>query len=120
MMTPAYSGAEPPDPPAMSPGPAPATETLYPLPKIVPGVVLPQWVRCGRAGCRCARGRPHGPYAYRFWREGGRLRKAYVRPVDLAAVRASCEARRRLRRELGAGWAAWRQLRDLLREVEPR
>jgi hypothetical protein len=87
---------------------------------MLPGVVLPQWVRCGRPRCRCARGQLHGPYAYRFWREGGRLRKAYVRPAHLAAVRAGCEARRRLRRDLGAGWAAWRQLRDLLREVEQR
>jgi hypothetical protein len=116
----AYPGGEPPPPPVMSPGPALAAESSNPLPKILPGVVRPQWVRCGRPGCRCARGQPHGPYFYRLWREGGRLRKAYVRPADLAAVRAGCEARRQLRRELGAGWAAWRQLRDLLREVEQR
>jgi transcriptional regulator with XRE-family HTH domain len=26
----------------------------------------------------------HGPYHYRFWREGGRLRKQYVKPAELA------------------------------------
>jgi hypothetical protein len=120
-MTPsAYTVGEPPVPPALRPGPAPTAESPDPLPKILPGVVRPQWVRCGRPGCRCARGQLHGPYFCRLWREGGRLRKAYVRPADLAAVRASCEARRRLRRELGAGWAAWRQLRELVREVEQR
>lgn len=31
-------------------------------------------VKCGKdcAGC------PHGPYLYKYWREDGRLRKAYV------------------------------------------
>lgn len=31
-------------------------------------------VKCGKdcAGC------PHGPYLYKYWREGKRLRKAYV------------------------------------------
>jgi hypothetical protein len=28
---------------------------------------------------------------YRFWREGGRLRKAYVRKADVESVRASCD-----------------------------
>jgi hypothetical protein len=96
------------------------TESPGPLPKTLPGVVRPQWVRCGRPGCRCARGWPHGPYHYRFWRESGRLRKAYVRPAELEQVRAACEARRESRRQLRAGWQQWRQLRDLLREVERR
>src|SRR5262245_47492898 len=87
------------------------TKSDDPLPKMLPGVVLYQWVRCGRPGCRCARGRPHGPYHYRFWREGGRLRKAYVRRADVAAVRARCEARRQARRELLAAWETLRQLR---------
>ena len=53
------------------------------LPKTLPGVVCQQWVRCGRPGCRCARGQLHGPYAYHFARENGRLRKRYVGPADL-------------------------------------
>lgn len=32
-------------------------------------------VKCGKKGCtRC----PHGPYVYKYWREGGRLRKKYA------------------------------------------
>ena len=97
MTTAAHPGAQRPGPalPSLPPeaaGPAPPTEIPDPLPKTLPGVVRPQWVRCGRPGCRCARGRPHGPYFYRFWREGGRLRKAYVRPADLAA-RYHCRRR---------------------------
>jgi len=44
--------------------------------------------------CHCAHGTQHGPYYYRLWREGSKVRKAYVRPADLAAVRAACDARR--------------------------
>ena len=59
------------------------------LPKTLAGIVCQQWVRCGRTRCRCGRGELHGPYHYRFWREGGRLRKAYVRPAELEQVRGS-------------------------------
>jgi hypothetical protein len=90
-----------------------------PLPKApLPGVVRPQRTRCGSRGCRCARGELHGPYYYRFWREGSRLRKAYVRPEHLEEVRARCEARRQARRELKAFWETWRQLLAAVRELE--
>jgi hypothetical protein len=96
------------------------TETESPelLPKTLPGVVCPQWVQCGRPGCRCSHGRLHGPYFYRFWREGGRLRKEYVKRSEVEEVRARCQARRQLRRELQAGWRDWRQLAAFLKEVE--
>lgn len=90
------------------------------LPKTLPGVVRPQWVRCGRPNCRCASGRLHGPYHYRFWRERGRLRKEYVPLSRLDGVRAACEARRQQRRELAACLEEWRQLLALVREAERR
>jgi hypothetical protein len=93
-------------------------KTAKTLPKTLPGVVRPQWVRCGRPSCRCARGQLHGPYAYRFWREGGRLRKAYVRPEELEQVRAACQARRQALRDLRAAWEAWRGLVAAVRGAE--
>jgi hypothetical protein len=60
----------------------------------------------------------HGPYYYRFWRDGGRLRKAYVRPHELEEVRAQCEARRQAYRDLQAAWDNWRGLRAAVREME--
>jgi len=37
-------------------------------------------VRCGKPSCWCSEGGlGHGPYAYKYWKEGGRLRKEYVR-----------------------------------------
>ena len=91
-------------------------KTSEPLPKTLPGVVCAQRVRCGKPNCRCARGPGHLAY-YRFWREGGRLRKCHVRKAELAAVRAACEARRQERRELAEAWEQWRQLVAVVREI---
>ena len=97
----------------MSQGKNKSSETL---PKTLPGVVCGQRVRCGKPTCRCAGGPGHLAY-YRFWREGGRLRKCYVRRADLASVRAACEARRRERRELADAWREWRRMVAIVREV---
>ncbi len=98
----------------------PKREARKTLPKT--GSVCMQWVRCGRPNCRCARGELHGPYYYRFWREDGRLRKAYIKQADLAAVRAACEAERQFLRAgrlaHALGQQDWRRLIALLREVE--
>ena len=59
--------------------------------------LLPTSVRCGKPNCRCTRGDPHGPYWVLRWREGATHRRRYVRPADLAAVRAEVERRRRQR-----------------------
>ena len=64
------------------------------------GEVCPQLIRCGKAGCRCQYGRPHGPYHYRIWREGPRVRKVYVKATELEGVRASCALHRSLSRSL--------------------
>ena len=37
-----------------------------------------EYVKCGKKGCRTPAGEGHGPYTYKYWKEGGRLRKAYV------------------------------------------
>ena len=63
----------------------------------LPGCVIAQYRRCGRVNCRCATGRPHGPYFFHYWREGGRARKRYVARLDAPRVAALC-ARRRARR----------------------
>ncbi len=74
------------------------TKSEKTLPKMLPGVVCVQWKRCGRLSCKCTQGALHGPYYYRFWRDRGRLRKAYVRRSDVDAVRAACAAERQSKR----------------------
>jgi hypothetical protein len=93
-----------------------------PLPKILAGVVLEQWKRCGRGNCRCASGALHGPYFYRFWRQDGHLRKAYVPREEVEAVRSRCRARqeeeREERRTEREAMEYLRGVRRFLREVE--
>ena len=59
------------------------------------GYLTSQYVRCGKPGCRCRRGRPHGPYHYlRFRRlEAGRWRqrKRYVPAGDVEAGRPTSD-----------------------------
>ena len=35
-------------------------------------------VRCGKKGCKCADGAPHGPYWYAYWSEAGKTKSRYV------------------------------------------
>ena len=60
--------------------------------QVMAGTLTEQGRRCGRPGCRCERGQPHGPYAYFTPRPAGRGRARYV-PAALAGV-----VRRYLRR----------------------
>jgi len=89
----------------------------------VEGTVHVQRRLCGRPTCRCRRAHPHVGH-YLFWREGGRLRKRYVKASQVAAVRAACDERR-LRERVGravvqSAREKWRALRALVREVERR
>ncbi|MCW2935692.1 MAG: hypothetical protein JWM19_6654 [Actinomycetia bacterium] len=56
---------------------------------VLAGSLAEQSRRCGRPGCRCADGEPHGPYAYFTPRPGGRGRARYV-PAALAGAVRRC------------------------------
>lgn len=60
------------------------------------GSLVEQRRRCGKEGCRCARGELHGPYAYLS--VVGRM--VYVPAVLADAVRAHLEISRRLQTAL--------------------
>jgi len=67
-------------------------ERLGSVEEVLAGSLAEQTRRCGKAGCRCAGGEPHGPYAYFTARPQGRSRARYV-PTGMAEV-----VRRYLRR----------------------
>ena len=102
---------------AASPSATEIAETCHKIPAL-----LPLWTRCGKRTCRCTRGHLHGPYWVLRWREGATHRRRYVRPTDLAAVRAVIEQRRReramLRLAFAADLAKLRGLDDLRRALE--
>ncbi len=62
-----------------------AAARLGDVQQVLAGSLTEQSRRCGRAGCRCAEGAPHGPYAYFTPRLHGRGRARYV-PAALAGV----------------------------------
>jgi hypothetical protein len=59
---------------------------------LLAGSVTEQTRRCGREGCRCADGRPHGPYTYFVAKTSGRSRLRYV-PAGLVATVTAWVAR---------------------------
>ena len=62
-----------------------AAARLGDVEQLLAGTLAGQSRRCGRPGCRCADGEPHGPYSYFTPRPGGRGRARYV-PAALAGV----------------------------------
>lgn len=56
--------------------------------QVLSGSLVEQTRRCGKPGCRCAEGDPHGPYAYFAPKPAGRGRSRYVPASLVAAVRA--------------------------------
>lgn len=65
-----------------------------PLPNLdcLPGAVCVQFVTRGD--------KRWGPYFYRFWREGGKLRKVYVRRSEVMEVLRCCEMARQRRQSV--------------------
>jgi hypothetical protein len=63
------------------------------------GGLYRQAVRCGKARCRCASGDLHTGYFYFIYRLNGKLRKTYVRKLDVAAIQRFIQQSRRNRRE---------------------
>ena len=62
-----------------------AAARLGDVEQVLAGSLTEQTRRCGRPGCRCAGGEPHGPYAYFTPRPQGRGRARYV-PAEVAEV----------------------------------
>ena len=91
------------------------------LPKTgsAPGTLRAEFRRCGKPSCRCARGELHGPYWRRSWRELGRRRRRYVKPADVERVQAGLAAWRRLHPPARSTRELLRELRRLLRTIEP-
>jgi hypothetical protein len=66
-----------------------AAARLGDVEQVLAGTLAEQSRRCGRPGCRCADGEPHGPYAYFTPRPAGRGRARYV-PAALAGAVRHC------------------------------
>ena len=74
------------------------------LPKMIPGSVHQQFVKCGKSQCKCAKGELHGPYFYHFLRINGKRKKRYIPPTLVKEMQADCklfrEDQRQFREEI--------------------
>lgn len=97
------------------------TESRDLLPKMLPGTVCAQMIRCGKPNCRCSQGELHGAYYYHFVRVGGRLTKRYLKANEVKTIRVACEARREAekarRNQSRQTQIRLRELSALLREI---
>ena len=62
-----------------------AAARLGDVEQVLAGALTEQARRCGKPGCRCERGEPHGPYAFFAPKTAARGRLRYV-PASLAGV----------------------------------
>lgn len=75
--------------------------SLPDLEGLISGSVVNQGRRCGKEGCRCARGELHGPYTYVVLpRVGGRTPTVYVPAAAAEAVRRGAATSRQVRAAL--------------------
>ena len=94
------------------------TENLLPKIAAQGGTVHRQFVRCGKASFKCARGELHGPYYYYFVRARGQLKKRYLKPQHLEQVRSACLKRREEERAQRAKTRqVWQSLRGIIAQL---
>jgi hypothetical protein len=91
------------------------------LPKMLPGSVHKQYVRCGKLTCKCARGELHGAYYYHFVRVGRRLTKRYLKAQEVEQMRVACSAwragRKARRAQSCETWQLIREMKARLHDV---
>ena len=91
-------------------------QALARLLPMVSGSLVEQYVTCGKAGCRCARGQKHGPLYYLYWKEQGKSRSLYVPRDKVAELRRQIQNYRRFQKKLTA--LLLHQLRDWQRTLQ--
>ena len=89
---------------------------------ILPGSIHATYARCGKLGCKCARGEPHGPYYHRYYRIGDRIQKEYIPLAQLEDVRSACARHRDLQSEIRANNQRYNELmsqfKTMLKELD--
>jgi hypothetical protein len=68
---------------------------LWNLNMVLAGSLVEQSRRCGKAGCRCVAGDPHGPYTYLSVNVAGRARLRLCQRIWSVWWRGGCRPRRR-------------------------
>ena len=91
-------------------------QAIFQLLPILAGSLVKQYVNCGKPGCRCQRGKKHGPLFYLYWKEQGRSRSLYVPREKVMEIRRQIQNYRHLQKELAK--RVRRQLRTWQRNLQ--
>jgi hypothetical protein len=99
------------------------TKSVKMLPKMAAeienGAVYSQRIRCGKAGCKCARGETHTAY-YFFTRRNGKLIKIYIRKAELSSflliVNKAKAEKAKDQRVTNADLDLLKEMREILRD----
>ena len=61
--------------------------------------ICQQFKKCGKLTCKCNSGALHGPYFFYFYRDGGKLKKSYIRKAETSDRWESYSRAREIRRK---------------------
>lgn len=68
-----------------------AEERLLRSAALLKGSFFEQYRKCGKTGCRCERGKRHGPYPYLVVGKGAKRKLTYVAAKDYAGIKMRSE-----------------------------
>ncbi len=67
---------------------------------MIRGSLAEKYLPCGKEGCKCKEGEPHGPFYYLIYPEEGKQKTLYVRKDKLEEVREGIKAYKRARKTI--------------------
>ena len=97
-----------------------ATELAQPQP-MRRGSVSERLIKCGKAGCACARDPKarHGPYQSLTQAVGGKTRSRFLTPEQTAVAQQQVAAGRQFRQKVDHYWEACEEWADAQMELPP-
>jgi len=97
-----------------------ATELAQPHP-MRRGSVSERLIKCGKAGCACARDPKarHGPYQSLTQAVGGKTRSRFLAPEQTAVAQQQVAAGRQFRQKVDSYWEACEEWADAQMEFPP-
>jgi hypothetical protein len=89
----------------------------YPM---VPYALIESWGECGKKGCRCHRGKLHGPYWYLSQHWGGKTRNLYVPREKVERIKVLADRYKAYEGSLTRIRRLHQAIMGLLKEIERR
>jgi len=65
---------------------------------MIKGSLLERYLPCGKEGCKCKKGAPHGPFYYLTYLESGKRRSIYIPKGKLEQVKKGMATYKRVKK----------------------